>query len=353
MANGDTKTEQMLNVLGNGGSGDEFRGCCNTKTQSYILDAIDRINALDPSGGTNAKTEFVSENQLEISGKTEQGVDATPWQFSYIVDSETGDVVPTLSDGNTTWDLGTGGGGGDSVYSTKTTSNSSTGGAVYIGNLDTNQEPVQDPSPNDNHYKYFWALPYSNNGSTYGQPGNGSVNIMGSARGTSTIAIGSNAGANSYNVNYSVMIGGGSGAGSSGVSIGTSAGQSLNAETGEACTCVGAYSNASYGVKNSIALGCYANATRTGELNIGAGTSGRGYNSTNYRVIGGVHDGQELHDVATVAQGNTLSTSAPTTSTVGVLGQLYTDTTNMNTYQLTSIDTTDPANPVYSWTQRW
>lgn len=51
MASGDTKTEAMLNVLGNGGSGDEFRGCCNTKTQQYILDAIDRINNIQPGGG--------------------------------------------------------------------------------------------------------------------------------------------------------------------------------------------------------------------------------------------------------------------------------------------------------------
>lgn len=47
MASGDTKTEAMLNVLGNGGSGDEFRGCCNTKTQSYILDAIDRVQGVE------------------------------------------------------------------------------------------------------------------------------------------------------------------------------------------------------------------------------------------------------------------------------------------------------------------
>jgi hypothetical protein len=56
---------------------------------------------------------------------------------------------------------------------------------------------------------------------------------------------------------------------------------------------------------------------------------------------------------ATVAQGNTLATSAPTTATEGVLGQLYTDTTAMHTYQLTAIDTTDPDNPSYTWTQRW
>lgn len=47
MGSGDTKTEQMLYALGNGGSGDEFRGCCNTKEQAYLLDAIDRINGLE------------------------------------------------------------------------------------------------------------------------------------------------------------------------------------------------------------------------------------------------------------------------------------------------------------------
>lgn len=51
MASGDTKTEALLNILGNGGTGDEYRGSGNTKTQNYILDAIDRINSLDPGGG--------------------------------------------------------------------------------------------------------------------------------------------------------------------------------------------------------------------------------------------------------------------------------------------------------------
>ena len=46
MASGDTKTEALLNILGNGGSADEYRGCCNTKTQNYIIDAIDRINSI-------------------------------------------------------------------------------------------------------------------------------------------------------------------------------------------------------------------------------------------------------------------------------------------------------------------
>lgn len=76
--------------------------------------------------------------------------------------------------------------------------------------------------------------------------------------------------------------------------------------------------------------------------------SSEGYNNTKYRLLSGLHDGQDLHDASTVAQGNTLATSAPTTSTVGVLGQLYTDTTNMHTYQCTAI-----SGSTYTWTQRW
>lgn len=100
--------------------------------------------------------------------------------------------------------------------------------------------------------------------------------------------------------------------------------------------------------QGGIALGAYSRATRAGELNIGTSWNATGFNNTAYRVIGGVHDGQTAHDAATVAQGNTLSTSAPTTDTEGVLGQLWTDTTNMHTYQCTAI-----SGSTYTWTQRW
>lgn len=97
----------------------------------------------------------------------------------------------------------------------------------------------------------------------------------------------------------------------------------------------------------AVAIGSGSSASSVGEFNIGS-SSGEGYNYTNYRLLSGVHDGQDLHDAATVAQGNTLSDSAPTTSTVGVLGQLYTDTTNMHTYQCTAI-----SGSTYTWIQRW
>lgn len=47
MASGDTKTEALLNVLGNGGSIEGITGCCNTKTQNYIIDAINRIQNVE------------------------------------------------------------------------------------------------------------------------------------------------------------------------------------------------------------------------------------------------------------------------------------------------------------------
>lgn len=242
------------------------------------------------------------------------------------------------------------GGGGDTVYSNKNTSNSNTGGAVYIGNLNSSQEEQPDPTTTDNHYKYFWALPSANSAVA----GDKSICILGKTNneGSGSITIGDGA----INDRGSGIIIGGFQPhststlnGTNGIAIGTGV---YSGEYGtEGHVAIGFASKVTH--SNSIALGSRATTSRVGELNIGTGTMSEGYNNTNFRVIGGVHDGQNNHDAATVAQGNTLSTTAPTTSTEGVLGQLYTDTTNMHTYQCTAIDTTDPDNPSYTWTQRW
>lgn len=65
----------------------------------------------------------------------------------------------------------------------------------------------------------------------------------------------------------------------------------------------------------SVALGAQARATRSGEVNIGTGNYSYGYNSTAYRVLGGVHDGVDAHDAATVGQviGTTESYTIATT----------------------------------------
>ena len=49
----------------------------------------------------------------------------------------------------------------------------------------------------------------------------------------------------------------------------------------------------------SVALGSYAKTSRTGEVNISTGNNTYGYNNTNYRVLGGVHDPVDAHDAAT------------------------------------------------------
>lgn len=100
--------------------------------------------------------------------------------------------------------------------------------------------------------------------------------------------------------------------------------------------------------QGSIALGRCSSASQRGEMNIGSTQTSYGYNNSNYRLLTGLYDGQSAHDAATVAQGNKLMTAAPTTSDVGVLGQLWTDTTNMHTYQCTAI-----SGSTYTWTQRW
>lgn len=148
--------------------------------------------------------------------------------------------------------------------------------------------------------------------------------------------------------------------GQNGVAIGVSSNAASNRSIaiGAMATSNNSYAiavgnNTIAGHQGSVALGANASTSRAGEVYIGSTETSEGFNSTNYRVIGGLHDGQLAHDAATVAQGNKLMTTAPTTTDAGVLGQLWTDTTAMHTYQLTAIDTTDPDNPVYTWAQRW
>lgn len=225
-----------------------------------------------------------------------------------------------------TWDTA-GGGGGDAVYSTATTSNVTNGGAIYIGDKDSSQVVQTDPTTTDNHYKYFWALPYS----TTAIPGSNSINILGKSFNlrasnivlgseaqaeNSCIAIGTQAlsGGNSVAVGYGANSAEGSGFNnySSYVAIG------MNTRARNNATAVGYQAKAmencavaiGYGASawqtGSVALGRGAYPTRAGEVCVGSDTTAYGFNSTNYRVIGGVHDGQDAHDAATVGQINAL-----------------------------------------------
>lgn len=220
MASGDTKTEAMLNVLGNGGSGDEFRGCCNTKTQTYILDAIDRINSLTP-GGTSDFDELT--NRPKYNGTTMTSSTDIPASPTVVQTTGTSETDVMSQDATTSM-----------VFADPTVKEQ-----VRIGKLSVSKGPK-------------------------------------------SIAIGSEAKVDSTAHTQSISIG--------------SEAKSSNGFS----TAIGSHADAGY---YGVALGAWAKATRNGEVNIGTGSqTTSGYNSSNYRVIGGVYDGQDAHDAATVGQ---------------------------------------------------
>ena len=241
MASGDTKTEAMLNVLGNGGSGDEFRGCCNTKTQQYILDAIDRINRIQPGGSYDAGT------GIEIADNT------------ISVDTDT--IQPKLTAGTgidiTDNTISATGGGGD-ITVVQTTGNSTSD--VMSQNATTSMV-FQDPSTK--------RTIQIGDGASAGNYSEGvAIGRNSYANGSESVCVGKGAGYSTSSSNYYVAIGASSG-------------------------------NSMTSVSGSVSLGAYSKATRAGEVNVGSTSTTYGYNSTNYRVIGGVHDPVDAHDAAT------------------------------------------------------
>ena len=125
MASGDTKTEALLNVLGNGGDASQYKGCCNTKAQSYILDAIDRIQ--------NVEDEVEElKNNPDVVDIVDTYADLQAYNTQHLTEN---DVIRVLQDethsGNSTyyrftknpdtWTfIGEISGGGDSVVQTLT-----------------------------------------------------------------------------------------------------------------------------------------------------------------------------------------------------------------------------------------
>lgn len=201
-----------------------------------------------------------------------------------------------------TWDTAGGGGGGDTVYSTKTTSNSADGGAVYIGSKNASQDIYPDPTVTDNHWRYFWALPFNTNETAYTDvPGNETLNIGGSQ---------GSGGSNNVTIGFRTQS-----AGSHNVAIGYQAGSNVAfgsaVSVGDSAQCLQNYSVAlgreaivNQGHTGSVALGAGARTTRQGEVYVGTNDNFASYNSSKLRVIGGVYDGQLAQDAVTVSQVN-------------------------------------------------
>lgn len=318
MASGDTKTESYLRVAAEGTRADlPSDTCCNTKTQNLILGVANRIMDVED------EVEELKNNPdvADIVGTYQ---DLQNYGTSTLTDK---DVIRVLQD--ETHD-------GDSTYYRYSTS---TGDFTYIGESKqytdfvgtdgtSAGEPGLVPAPATTDAGKFlkadgtWDTAGGGGPTVVQTTGTSTTNVM-SQNATSSmvfadagtnerVQIGSNA---SSTGTLGVAIGGGSNAaGAYGVSVGYNTGVTLNgvaighdAKGGGVLAHEGAIGigrNAESLGKGSIALGAYSSSSTKGEMNIGTSSTSYGYNSSNYRLISGVYDGQGAHDVVTVAQVN-------------------------------------------------
>lgn len=330
MASGDTKTEAMLNVLGNGGSGDEFRGCCNTKTQTYILDAIDRVQKVEDD------VEEIKNNP-DVVDIVATYADLQAYDTSKLTDK---DVIRVLADETHN---------GDSTYYRF---NKSDGTFTYIGeskqytnfigtdgtsagvnglvpaptvadagkflNANGSWETVQaGPTVVQNTGGSITNVMSQNatSGMVFADPGTDSKVRIGNTAfaGTNCIIIGKYASGSGA---YAVSIGSGTSgvAGPSATATGGIAiGQNARIEGGEGGgvgnygIAIGYNSRVATAREGSIALGAWSKATEKGQMDIStlATTNTNGYNNSQYRLLTGLYDGQSAHDAVTLGQLNT------------------------------------------------
>lgn len=127
------------------------------------------------------------------------------------------------------------------------------------------------------------------------------IGINAESRGNNSVVIGNSASDDS--ANNSVIIGNVAHCGAANqydvIALGN-----LSSVESHSSISIGRSAKVGVNLQGGIALGAYSTVTRKGELNIGTSWNATGYNNTLYRIIGGVHDGQDAHDAVTVEQVN-------------------------------------------------
>lgn len=324
MAKGDTKTNQYLDIAANGTRSDFPASCCETRSQTLIREVGERIMDLED------EVERL-ENNPDVVDIVATYVDLQSYDTSQLTDK---DVIRVLQDethdGDSTyyrWSTSTNTWtyiGESKQYTDFVGTDGTTAGAAglvpapaatdtdkYLKSDGTWEEvgggsitPVQTTGTSTTDVMSQNAttgLVYADPSTkrtikmTNGSAANGSVAIghdsyTGSgSSGEYSVAIGEQA--NTYGTPSAIAIGNASRSrGNYSVAIGYSAGQ--NGDENHK--------------RGQILLGAYSGATRQGEMNIGSSYTDYGFNSSNYRLISGVYDGQSAHDAVTVGQVNSV-----------------------------------------------
>lgn len=316
MANGDTKTESYLRVAAEGTRADlPTDTCCNTKTQNLILGVANRIMDVED------EVEELKNNP-DVADIVSTYADLQNYDTSKLTDK---DIIRVLQD--ETHD-------GDSTYYRYSTS---TGEFTYVGESkqytdfvgtdgtsagESGLVPAPAATDTDKFLKSDGTWDTVEAGPTVVQTtGTSTTDVMSQNATTGMVFA-------DPSTRTQVQIGSGSSVGSSrNVSIGQNATASntntlavgsyawTNAPSATAVgdgTIAGGVGSTAIGYlaaagtnQYSVALGAQSSTSRNGEVNVGA-SSGHGYNSTNYRVIGGVHDPVDSHDAATKGYVDTL-----------------------------------------------
>jgi len=257
MASGDTRTQQYLGIAANGNRADlPSETCCETRTQTLTREVAERVIGLDE------EVQKIKNNP-DVVDIVDTYADLQAYDTSTLTDK---DIIRVLQDSTHS---------GNSTYYRWNSATEEfdfvgeiSGGSVNV--VQTGGDSTTDVMSQKATTSMIFADPAGRTQVRIGSintVGPNSVSIGGTASGDGAVSIGSNAGAS----------------GRSSVAIGPR---------------VKAYNN------YSVGLGFNATTTRNGEVNIGTGDTTVGYNSTSYRVLGGVHDGQLANDAVTVGQLN-------------------------------------------------
>lgn len=128
----------------------------------------------------------------------------------------------------------------------------------------------------------------------YTTVGSNAVEIGTNSRASETDSIAIGKDSHSRSSNGGVAIGGNAGTYSyCGVALGSNSAVSA----GDGGVAIGFGSGTQY--KGGVALGAFSVNNAVGEVNVGSSNTAYGYDSTNYRLISGVHDPVNAHDAAT------------------------------------------------------